>query len=91
MFPAIAFTGRFTADPLGQMTIPEETIHAGSGSQSGLNRWGDYTQMVVDPNGNNFWYVNQYQQTTGSFNWRTRICKHLIIPFLLNWFLLTQV
>lgn len=75
MFPAIAFTGRFATDPLGQMTIPEETIYAGSGAQTGLERWGDYTQMVVDPNGNNFWYVNQYQQTTGSFNWRTRIAN----------------
>jgi len=75
MFPAIAFTGRFATDPLGQMTIPEETIHAGTGAQTGLNRWGDYTQMSVDPNGNNFWYVNQYQQTTGSFNWRTRIAN----------------
>lgn len=75
MFPSIAFTGRFATDVLGQMTVPEEIIHAGTGSQSGLNRWGDYTQMVVDPNGNNFWYINQYQQTTGSFNWRTRIAN----------------
>jgi hypothetical protein len=75
MYPAIAFTGRYSTDPLGQMTIPEEIIHAGTGYQSGLNRWGDYTQMVVDPNGNNFWYINQYQQTNGSFNWRTRIAN----------------
>lgn len=75
MFPAIRYTGRYATDPAGQMTLPEETIFAGSGSQTGLNRWGDYTQMVVDPNGNNFWYVNQYQLTTGSFNWRTRIAN----------------
>ena len=75
MYPAIRFTGRYASDPLGQMTITEETIHAGSGSQTGLNRWGDYTQMVVDPNGVNFWYVNQYQPSTGSFNWRTRIAN----------------
>jgi hypothetical protein len=31
--------------------------------------------MSVDPNGINFWYVNQYQATTGSFNWRTRIAN----------------
>jgi len=75
MFPAIRYTGRYSTDPLGQMTIPEETIFAGSGSQSGLSRWGDYTSMNVDPNGINFWYVNQYQPTTGSFNWRTRIAN----------------
>ncbi|NWG28156.1 MAG: T9SS type A sorting domain-containing protein [Ignavibacteriaceae bacterium] len=75
MYPSIRFTGRYSSDPLGQMTIPEETIFAGTGSQTGLNRWGDYTQMVVDPNGNNFWYVNQYQPANGSFNWRTRIAN----------------
>jgi hypothetical protein len=75
MYPSIRFTGRYATDPAGQMTITEETIHAGLGYQSGLDRWGDYTQMVVDPNGNNFWYVNQYQQTNGSFNWRTRIAN----------------
>ena len=76
MFPAIAFTGRYATDPLGQMTIPEETIFAGSGSQTGgLSRWGDYTSMNVDPNGINFWYVNQYQPSTGSFNWRTRVAN----------------
>ena len=76
MFPAIAYTGRYATDPLGQMTIPEETIFAGSGSQTGgLSRWGDYTSMNVDPNGVNFWYVNQYQPSSGSFNWRTRIAN----------------
>jgi len=76
MFPAIRYTGRYATDPLGQMTIPEETIFAGSGSQTGgLNRWGDYTSMNVDPNGINFWYVNQYQPATGSYNWRTRIAN----------------
>jgi hypothetical protein len=31
--------------------------------------------MNVDPNGVNFWYVNQYQPGTGSFNWHTRIAN----------------
>jgi Secretion system C-terminal sorting domain len=75
MFPSIMYTGRYATDPLGQMTIPEETIFAGLGSQTGLSRWGDYTSMNVDPNGINFWYVNQYQPATGSFNWRTRIAN----------------
>ena len=75
MFPAIRYTGRYATDPAGQMTIPEETIFAGSGSQTNLNRWGDYTSMNVDPNGINFWYVNQYQPASGSFNWRTRVAN----------------
>ena len=76
MFPAIRYTGRYATDPIGQMTLPEETIFAGAGSQTGgLDRWGDYTSMNVDPNGINFWYVNQYQPSTGSFNWRTRVAN----------------
>ena len=75
MFPSIRYTGRYVTDPAGQMTIPEETIFAGLGAQSGLTRWGDYTQMTVDPNGINFWYVNQYQPSGGSFNWRTRVAN----------------
>ncbi len=30
MYPAIRYTGRYASDPLGQMTITEETIHAGN-------------------------------------------------------------
>jgi hypothetical protein len=86
MFPAIRYTGRYSSDPIGQMTITEETIHQGTGSQTGgLDRWGDYTQMSVDPNGSNFWYINQYQPSTGSFNWRTRIANiNLITTFQLS-------
>ena len=76
IFPEIRFTGRLSGDPAGVMTITEETIFAGSGSQTGLSRWGDYTQMSVDPSDPEiFWYVNQYQPFTGSFNWRTRVAS----------------
>ncbi len=75
MYPDIRYTGRLSGDPPGVMTIAEQIIHSGAGSQtSGLSRWGDYTHMSVDPvNDNTFWYTNQYQPTTGSFNWNTRI------------------
>ncbi|NWG27304.1 MAG: T9SS type A sorting domain-containing protein [Ignavibacteriaceae bacterium] len=75
MYPSIRYTGRMAGDPLGVMTLPEETIQAGLGAQTGLSRWGDYTQMVADPDGKTFWYVNQYQPSTGSFNWKTRIAS----------------
>src|SRR5204862_1136801 len=47
----------------------------GTGSQNGnLNRWGDYSQLSVDPVDDcTFWYTTEYIATTGSFNWRTRI------------------
>ncbi len=89
IFPEIRFTGRLSGDPAGVMTITEETIFAGSGSQTGLSRWGDYTQMSVDPTDPEvFWYVNQYQPSTGSFNWRTRVASidFAIVPVELTSF-----
>ncbi|RKY99290.1 MAG: hypothetical protein DRQ13_02575, partial [Ignavibacteriae bacterium] len=82
VMPEIRYTGRFSGDPSGVMTIAEETIFSSSGVQTGLQRWGDYTQMSVDPaEPDVFWYVNQYQPSTGSFNWHTRIAS---IDFNIN-------
>ena len=89
IYPEIRFTGRLNGDPLGTMTITEETIQVGLGAQTGLSRWGDYTQMVVDPSEPDvFWYVNQYQPSNGSFNWRTRIASidFALVPVELNSF-----
>ncbi len=73
--PQIRYTGRLSGDPLGLMTISEGTIFSGNGSQTGLSRWGDYTQMSVDPANNSFWYTNEYIPSNGSFNWKTRIAS----------------
>ena len=82
VYPGIRYTGRHSGDTPGVMTIPEETIQNGNGSQtaSPRNRWGDYTQMVVDPSNNDFWYVNEYLPNTGSFNWKTRIASFTFGP-----------
>ncbi len=46
----------------------------GSGSQTGSNRWGDYSMMGIDPLDDcTFWYTQMYVATTGSNTWRTRI------------------
>jgi hypothetical protein len=73
--PGIRYTGRLPGDPAGQMPQGEGTIFTGNGSQTGgLSRWGDYTQMSIDPSDDcTFWYVNEYIPANGSFNWRTRI------------------
>jgi hypothetical protein len=73
--PAIRFTGRVPTDPLGSMES-EDTIIQGAGSQVGSDayRWGDYTAMQVDPADDcTFWYVDQYQAVTGTFDWSTNI------------------
>jgi hypothetical protein len=76
LFPSIRYTGREPGDPLGTLQT-EGTIFDGVGSQSGnLHRWGDYSAMQVDPVDDcTFWYTNQYEPATGSFNWRTRIAS----------------
>lgn len=80
VFPGIRFTGRMKNDPLGQMTIAEEEIVAGGGSQTGgfigNGRWGDYSAMTIDPSApNTFWYTTEYMQSTSSQNWKTRVAS----------------
>jgi hypothetical protein len=61
VYPSIRYTGRYAADPLGQMTLAEEDIIVGAGIQTGPNRWGDYAQMTIDPvDDATFWYTGEY-------------------------------
>jgi len=70
--PEIRVTGRYANDPLGIMTVQEETVFQSPAAQTSVNRWGDYTNMTVDPtDGSTFWYVNEY--SNGSWDWSTRI------------------
>jgi len=79
VFPGIRYTGRLSGDPLGQMTLGEGTIINGSGIQRTSNsRWGDYTDLTVDPTDDcTFWYVNEYYtlagQNSSTAGWQTRI------------------
>ena len=72
--PAIRFAGRVPSDPAGSLES-EISIIEGAGSQvGGLSRWGDYSALQVDPSDDcTFWYVAQYEQVTGSYNWHTNI------------------
>jgi len=74
VFPGIRYTGRLQGDPLGQMTLGEGVLINGSGSQLVSARWGDYTDMTVDPADDcTFWYVNEYYQVSSARGWQTRI------------------
>jgi hypothetical protein len=81
VYPGVRYTGRLAGDPLGQMTLGEGTIINGSGVQTTTNsRWGDYTDMTVDPVDDcTFWYVNEYYLTSGTATdgrpWHTRIAS----------------
>jgi Abnormal spindle-like microcephaly-assoc'd, ASPM-SPD-2-Hydin len=72
--PAVRFTGRVPSDPSGTLET-EASFIEGTGSQTiGLARWGDYTAMQVDPSDDcTFWYVDQYEKVSGTFNWATSI------------------
>ena len=73
-YPSVWYTGRLAGDPLGTMPQGEGSIINGTGSQTGSQRWGDYTSMNVDPVDDcTFWYVNEYVPTTSSVGWRLRI------------------
>ena len=73
--PQIRYAGRLASDPLNQLAQGEAHLFDGTGSQTGTsNRWGDYSDLTVDPVDDcTFWYTTEYYATTSSFNWRTRI------------------
>jgi hypothetical protein len=76
MYPAIAYSGRLSTDPLGTLQA-EATLFSGTGAQTGTNdyHWGDYTSMTIDPVDDcTFWYTNEYYKTTGTA-WNTRIAS----------------
>jgi hypothetical protein len=73
MRPAIRYTSRLASDPLGTMQA-EAVLINGAGSQTGSNRWGDYSAIGVDPaNDCSFWYTNEYYPTNASTTWKTRV------------------
>jgi hypothetical protein len=76
--PSIYVAGRVPTDAPGTLS-QEIVLKAGGGSQTGYNRWGDYTSMRIDPADNcTFWYVNEYLPQTSFGNWSTYIGSHQI-------------
>jgi len=75
LHPEIHYTGRLAGDAPGTMTQGEGTIINGAGSQTTtLSRWGDYSNMTVDPTDDcTFWFTTEYIPANGTFNWHTRI------------------
>ncbi|MEN8251345.1 MAG: PKD domain-containing protein, partial [Bacteroidota bacterium] len=64
MYPGIRYIGQSaTANAAANNTLDmaETTIWDGSYSQSGINRWGDYSNISIDPTDDHtFWYTNEY-------------------------------
>jgi len=78
MFPGVFAAGREDGDPAGTLQ-PEVQLQAGTITYTAFDgsphRWGDYTGMTIDPNGQTFWYLGEYSKNTGTSNgrWATYI------------------
>jgi hypothetical protein len=75
-FPSIKYAGRLSTDPVNTFSQTEQTLLAGTASQTSSARWGDYATLMLDPDGCTFWgstqYANPVAQTFDK-RWLTRI------------------
>lgn len=61
---SIFYTGRYSNDPLGQMTV-DETFIAESTGNNPSNRLADYVHLTLDPvNDKTFWHIAEYFNTS---------------------------
>jgi len=60
VYPSLCYTGRLSSDPLGTMSFAETVAIAGTSSQTGTNRYGDYAHTSLDPDGITFWHTGEY-------------------------------
>lgn len=59
-FPSLRFTGRYASDPPGTMTLAEEVVATGTQIDPS-SRYGDYSQMTIDPIDDvTFWSIGEY-------------------------------
>jgi hypothetical protein len=85
VYPSISYAAKLYTDPAGSgLAQGEQTVIAGNGSQtSSSGRWGDYSDMTVDPSDDcSFWYTQEYYPSSGSNAWHTRIAK--LVPGTLS-------
>jgi hypothetical protein len=89
IYPQIRYAGRLATDPLNILS-GERHLFDGTGSQVDRPcdpdkdpecepeppqyRWGDYSDMTVDPEDDcTFYYTNEYYKKTSEVYWKTRI------------------
>ncbi len=70
VYPSIRYTGRFKNDPLGILSIDEESIVEGESPQPRPEgRYGDYAHLSIDPvDGITFWHNSEYFRGTDRVN-----------------------
>lgn len=63
--------GRYRTDPAGNFQSPVDFTNTTSSYNPGANRWGDYTQTVVDPTDDmTMWTFSEYAATTNAWGVR---------------------
>ncbi|GAB4198190.1 MAG: hypothetical protein Tsb002_32940 [Wenzhouxiangellaceae bacterium] len=78
-FPSVYFTVHERGVDAPGAVQQESVCINGTGSQTGTNRWADYASASIDPVDQcTFWIANEYVETTGNFNWNTRVCSFRI-------------
>ncbi len=69
MFPGVFAAGRQASDPAGTLQA-EVQLQPGALTYTAFDgsphRWGDYTGMTIDPDGETFWYLGEYSKNTGT-------------------------
>jgi len=79
--PGLRYTGRSALEPLGTLRSNETSLIESEFSQRGINRWGDYSAMTLDPVDDcTFWYSGLYVGSDASTElsigtWSTRIAS----------------
>ena len=79
MFPSVYVAGREAGDAAG--VLKDETlVHAGEAVYISFDsvpyRWGDYSGMAMDPDGETFWYVGEYSRNQTDPRWSTWVSAH---------------
>ena len=74
-FPSVYFAGQRIGDPSATLRQESSCID-GTGVQTTIDgRWGDYASVSVDPVDQcTFWMTHEYVESTGDFDWDTRVC-----------------
>ncbi len=85
VFPGIRYAGRLAGDPPNGLAQGEAVLQPGGFVQTNTSsRWGDYSNMIVDPIDDcTFWYTQQYyldDQPNINAEWHTRIGAFKVNP-----------
>jgi len=76
-YPGIRIMGQTAdenANATGVMNVEETIVLTGTNYQTTYNRWGDYSNISVDPSdGRTFWYTNEYINNNDSDYHETKI------------------